>query len=149
MSVPRAARLVPQPAGGGPFEEVAHISSFVIIKRGGSFMLAKRLRPESTAGKWVIPATIINFGEDPAAAASRVVKEQLGVEAKKVELIDMQSYGDKHWDICFVYAAAIPGVGAISSDIEKVAYFELESLPPELRSDHKEVIDTLVSRARL
>jgi ADP-ribose pyrophosphatase YjhB (NUDIX family) len=146
MSAPKAARLVPQPAAGGPFQEVVHVSSFVVTKKGGSLLLAKRSGPEFTAGKWVIPATVINYGEDPRAAAIRVVKEQLGVEAKETELIDVQSYGDKHWDICFVYQTDIPGIGSISPDIEKVDYFELQNLPLDLRSDHKEVIDTLVGR---
>jgi len=149
MSVPKAARLIPQPLSGGPFEEIVHVSSFVVVKNGARILLAKRLRPESTAGKWVLPAVVINYGEDPRAAASRVVKEQLGVESTKASLIDVQSYGDRHWDICFVYRVDVPGIGSISGDIEKVEYFDLGGLPPELRSDHREVIDMLSARSAI
>jgi len=149
VSAPRVARLIPQPAVGGPFEEFVHISSFAIIKEGSKLLLEKRLRPEFSAGKWVIPAALINYGEDPLAAVKRVVKEQLGTDVKKAELIDVESYGDKHWDICFVYKVEIPNVGTLSQDVEKTDYFEVRNLPLELRDDHKEVIDTLKARKRV
>jgi ADP-ribose pyrophosphatase YjhB (NUDIX family) len=149
MTTPSVARLIPQPAVGGPFEEFVHISCFAIIKKGDKLLLEKKLRPESSAGKWVIPAAVINYGEDPLAAVKRVVEEQLGTDAKKSELIDVESYGDKHWDICFVYKVEIPNVGTLSKDVEKTDYFELLNLPPELRDDHKEVLDTLKARKRV
>ncbi len=149
MSAPRGARLIPQPTTGGPFEEVVHISSFAIIKKGNKLLLEKRLKPEFSAGKWVIPGAVIYFGEDPMAGVKRIVKEQLGADTKKAELIDLQSYGNKHWDLCFVYRVAIPNLGTLSQDIEKTDYFELRNLPSELRDDHKEVIDTLKTRKRV
>ena len=149
MSAPRVARLIPQPAVGGTFEEFVHISSFAIIKKGSKLILEKRLRPEFSAGKWVIPAAVISYGEDPLAAVKRVVKEQLGTDAREAELIGVESYGDKHWDICFVYKVEIPNVGTLSQDVEKTDYFELLNLPPELRDDHKEVIDILKARKRV
>ena len=143
MSAPRVARLIPQPAVGGPFEEFVHISSFAIIKEGSKLLLEKRLRPEFSAGKWVIPAALINYGEDPLVAVKRVVKEQLGTDAKKAELIDVESYGDKHWDICFVYEVSVDGIGKLSPDIERAEYFAPGKLPPEFRSDHMEVLQAL------
>jgi ADP-ribose pyrophosphatase YjhB (NUDIX family) len=146
VSTPRVTRLIPQPAVGGPFEEFFHMSSFAIIRRGNKLLLEKRLRPESSAGKWTIPAAVINYREDPLAAVKRVVKEQLGTDAKEAELMDVESYDDKHWDICFVYKVEIPNIGTLSQDVEKADYFDLLDLPPELRDDHKEVIDTLMAR---
>lgn len=149
MSAPKLARLIPQPSGGGPFDEMVHISSFAIVKKGGKLLLEKRLKPEYSTGKWVIPGAVINYGEDPLAGVKRIVREQLGTDAKKAELIDVESYGDKHWDICFVYKVEIQNVGTLSQDVEKTDYFELRSLPPELRDDHKEIIDTLNARKRV
>jgi len=149
MSAPKSARLIPQPDVGGPFEEMVHISSFAIIKKGSKLLLEKRLKPEFSAGKWVIPGAVINYGEDPLAGVKRVLKNQLGADAGKVELIDVQSYGDKHWDICFVYKVEIQKVGTLSQDVEKTDYFELRNLPPEFRDDHREIIDTLNTRKRV
>lgn len=144
MSGPqKAARLVPQ-VPGQQSEEIVHVSSFAIIKRGNDeLLLAWRIRPEFTANKWVLPSTVINYGEDPEAAVKRVVREQVGAEPKNVKLVDVQSYGDKHWDLCFVYDVSIDGTGRLSPDIQKVEYFSRNKLPPEFRADHLEVLQAI------
>ena len=138
----KTARLMPIIAGQHT-EEMVHISSFAMIRKGDGLLLAKRIRPEFTAGKWVLPSSIINFGENPESATKRIVREQLGTDAKNVKLIGVQSYGDKHWDICFVYEVSIDEIGRLSPDIEKAEYFERGKLPPEFRSDHMEVLQGL------
>ncbi len=145
MSTTKTARLTPQPQGQQS-EEVMHISSFAIAKKGNELLLVKRSRPEFTAGKWVFPSSIINFGEHPESAVKRIVKEQLGAEPKNVKLLDIQSYGDKHWDLCFVYEVSIDSVGKVSQDIEKAEYFDRGKLPSEFRSDHAEVLQSLGSK---
>ncbi len=65
------------------------------------FLLVKKNKPDYTAGKWVFPSSLINFGEDPRLAIERIVKEQLGAAPISVKLLDVQSYGDKHWDSLF------------------------------------------------
>jgi ADP-ribose pyrophosphatase YjhB (NUDIX family) len=127
---------------------VAHISSFAIIEDANKEMLlVKRLRPEFSAGKWLLPSAIINFGEPPEGAIKRIVKEQVGADAKEVRLLDVQSWGDKHWDICFVYGVSIGDVGKLSPDVEKAEYFDRRKLPPEFRSDHMEVLESFESRS--
>ena len=145
MSSPKVARLVPQADGTQP-EEVMHISSFVFVKKGGQLLLVRRVKPERWAGKWCIPGSLINYGEDPGAAALRIVRDQLGATATVLKLLDVQSYGVKHWDMCFIFHADVPGVGKLGGDFDKADYFELAGLPPELREDHKEVLDTARSR---
>jgi hypothetical protein len=58
----RMARLVPQPPDlPSPPQQVVHISSFAIIREGkDKILLAKRLRPAFTAGKWTLPSSIID-----------------------------------------------------------------------------------------
>jgi ADP-ribose pyrophosphatase YjhB (NUDIX family) len=123
-----------------------HVSSFALIRRGSQVLLVRRTKPERLAGKWVIPATILVFGEDPAAGARRVVMEQLGSNATVTSLLDVQSWGDKHWDMCFVYDVQMPGPGKLGADFDKAEYFDVSSLPPEIREDHREVIDLAKSR---
>jgi len=132
--------LVPQSDGTQP-EEFTHISSFALVQKGGKLLLVRRLRPERWAGKWCIPGALLLYGEDPAAGAQRVVKEQLGADATAVKLLDVQSYGDKHWDICFIYRAETPEIGKLGQDFDKAEYFETASLPAEMRDDHREVIE--------
>ena len=106
----------------------------------------KRAKPERWAGKWCIPASIILYGEDPASGARRTVMEQLGSTANVAKLLDVQSYGDKHWDLCFLYEVEVFGPSKLGQDFEKAAYFDLAKLPPELRDDHREVLELAKSR---
>ncbi len=145
MSSTKIARLTPYAQGQQP-EEVVHVSSFAIIKNGNKLLLVKRIRPEFTAGKWTFPSSLINIGEHPEQAIKRVIKEQVGAEAKNVKLLEVQSYGDKHWDLCFVYRADIDSIGKLSQDIEKAEYFDRGSLPPEFRGDHLEILQSLGSK---
>jgi ADP-ribose pyrophosphatase YjhB (NUDIX family) len=145
MSSPKTARLVPQPDGTQP-EEVMHVSSFALVRKGALLLLVRRTRPERMAGNWCLPGAVITYGEDPAGAARRVVGEQLGTTASGVKLLDVQSFGDKHWDLCFVYQVETPGVGKLGEDFDKADYFELANLPPELREGHREVLDMAKSR---
>ena len=129
---------------------MVHISSFVFVTDGaGKILLVKRSKPERWAGKWLIPGSILLYGEDPTVGAGRTLKEQLGATATEVKLLGVDSYGDKHWDICFVFHAQIPGIGQAGQDFEKAEYFDLAELPPELRDDHREVIEMAKSRKRL
>jgi ADP-ribose pyrophosphatase YjhB (NUDIX family) len=145
LSSPKLARLVPQPDGAQP-EEMMHVSSFALIRRGTRVLLVRRTKPERWAGKWVIPSAILLFGEDPAAGVRRVVMEQLGSKVSVATLLDVQSYGDKHWDMCFVYDVQMPGPGKLGADFDKAEYFDVSAMPPELRDDHKEVIEMAKSR---
>jgi ADP-ribose pyrophosphatase YjhB (NUDIX family) len=143
------ARLVPQPEGSTP-EEMVHISSFVFVTDGaGKLLLVRRARPERWAGKWCIPGSILLYGEDPTVGAGRTLKEQLGATATEIKLLGADSFGDKHWDICFVFNAQIPGIGQLGQDFDKAEYFDLAALPPELRDDHREVIEMAKTRKRL
>jgi ADP-ribose pyrophosphatase YjhB (NUDIX family) len=145
MSSPKTAKLVPQADGTQP-EEVLHISSFVLVMKGAQLLLIRRVKPERLAGSWCLPSAVINYGEDPGAAALRIVREQVGATATALKLIDVQSFGDKHWDMCFVFHAETAGAAKLGGDFDKAEYFDLAKLPPELREGHREVLDAAKSR---
>ena len=145
MSSPKGARLVPQPENTKP-EEVMHISSFVLATKGKQVLLIRRSRPEQTAGSWVLPSAVINWGEDPGSAALRIIQEQLGVMPTAMKLLDVQSFGDKHWDMCFLFQVEAPSPMNLGPDFDKSEYFDLSKLPPELREGNKEVLEMARSR---
>jgi ADP-ribose pyrophosphatase YjhB (NUDIX family) len=145
MSSPKTAKLIPQPEGTQP-EEVMHISSFALVRKGAQVLLVRRTKPERLAGSWSLPSAVINYGEDPGHAALRVLREQVGATPTSMKLLDVQSFGDKHWDLCFLFNFEIPGVGKLGGDFDRADYFDLSKLPPELREGHKEVIDYAKSR---
>jgi ADP-ribose pyrophosphatase YjhB (NUDIX family) len=145
MSSTKTARLVPQPDGTQP-EDVVHISSFVLARKGTQLLLLRRVRPERMAGNWCLPGAVINYAEDPGAAALRIVREQVGATPTTLKLLDVQSFGDKHWDLCFVFQVEIPLAIRPGEDFDKADYFDLSKLPPELREGHREVLDMAKSR---
>ncbi len=148
MSSQKSARLVPQPDGTQP-EEVMHISSFVLVVKGRQILLTRRTKPERVAGSWNLPSAVINWGEDPGSAALRIISEQLGATPTAMKLRDVQSFGEKHWDLCFLFSVEIPAVGKLGQDFDKAEYFDLSNLPPELREGHREVLDMAKSRGAL
>ncbi len=107
--------------------------------------LIRRTRPERWAGKWVIPGAVLLFEEDPSSAARRVVAEQLGAAATSVKLLDVQSYGDKHRDLCFVHEVELDRIGDLVQDFDKAEFFELDGTLPQVRDDHLEVIKRAMS----
>lgn len=141
MVPPKLASLIPQ--AKPPTGEVLHISSFGIVRQGKKVLLLKMQRPEAYAGKWVLPARIINFGEDPSQAMARIAESLLGSPAKSLSLIDLQSYGDRHWDLCCVYDVRVSEHSKPSQEVERMEYFDLDSLPAELMEDHREVLQGL------
>jgi len=94
----------------------------------------------------VIPGSVLLYGEDPAVGARRALREQAGAEPTEVRLLDVQSFGDKHWDICFLYHAQIADSAKPGQDFDNAQYFDVASLPTELRDDHREVIDLAKTR---
>lgn len=145
---PKRAMLVPQQEGTQP-DEVMHVSSFVALRKGAQLLLLRRQKPESAAGSWFLPSGVIKYGEDPRQAALRLVKEQVGIEPTALKLIDVQSYGDKHWDLCFLYGSEVLEAGAPAADYDKIEFFDLDALPAQLREGNKEVLDTARARKLL
>lgn len=60
----------------------------VVCRRGDDVLLIKRGR-EPLKGKWSIPGGKIDFGETVRDAALRELKEETGVEARIIRLIDV------------------------------------------------------------
>jgi ADP-ribose pyrophosphatase YjhB (NUDIX family) len=146
MSAPRLARLVPQTTAVA--EEVLHISSFGIVRQGKKILLLRR-RTGASAGKLTLPASLINYGEHPEDAMRRIIGALTGTKPSSTKLLDIQSYGDSHWDLCLIYSVEIPGVGTLPQDVEKAEYLDASDLPSDLREDHREVLQNLKQKGVL
>ena len=126
------------------------ISAFVVLTGKGGVLAGKMARPDiwvekffvgenfapqyAASGKWVLPASHLKFGENPEDAASRILREQLGVNGVKLTLSQVQSHlsGDPtnpdeaHWDICLIYE------GKVKGEIPKPEWFsDLKFLKPK------------------
>lgn len=129
-----------------------HISAFLLVKSGdGSILLlrAGNSHPVSfRRGKLLLPATMLNFGEDPGEAVKRILRDQMEHgEGLQPKFLEIQSYLGGHWDICFVYESdasdSKTDLGPRQPYIES-AFYSLTTLPTnEIAADHLEVLDGL------
>jgi ADP-ribose pyrophosphatase YjhB (NUDIX family) len=142
-----------------------HISSFVIVKKRmmgqrteeseRQFILLLRAgdrHPLSfRRGKLLLPATILSYGEQPRAAARRVLKEQVG-NAESLEdpqFLKLQSYLGAHWDIVILFQAWFDGQDLQIQPKEPFVqgtFYDINALPrAEIAEDHLEVIDSMLN----
>ena len=103
------------------------VSSFLVSVDGSGLLVGRMGAHEAWAsldhvasGKaalegWVLPAGHVRIGEDPAAAAQRIARDQLRAEVPDLRLARVLSYAgplpsrgqQTHWDLCFVYDAEL------------------------------------------
>jgi ADP-ribose pyrophosphatase YjhB (NUDIX family) len=129
----------------------ACISAFLVLKGKGGILLGKMAEPEiwverfyvgemfapkyATSNKWLLPASHLEYGEKPEAAAARVLTQMVGVsKPSNLTLKQVQSHLSKdpddpeaaHWDLCFVYE------GTLGGDVTRPEWFsELKYVKPE------------------
>src|SRR5580700_8274748 len=94
--------------------EDLHISDFNLVRKSGDrdsilFVKAGPKFPVSfKRGKWLLPAAILDFGENPRVVAKRILNEQLeGVEYLDPKFLSLQSYYGAHWDLVFIFESQI------------------------------------------
>jgi len=144
------------------------LGAFLLVRREDSILVGKMADPETwvsrflvapayadgytKSGKLVLPASHLKFGESPADAARRVLREMLQVEEAYYTLIDVQSHlseshdhpGEQHWDLCFIYDVRMGGEPGKPSWFSELAYTELQSLRAgDFTRGHGDILEEL------
>jgi len=142
-----------------------HISSFVVVKRRATtqngeegerqpilLVRAGVKHPLSfRRGKLLLPATLLSYGEQPRAAARRVLKEQLGSPdgLGDPEFLKLVSYLGAHWDLVMVFQAWFDGGDPQIQPREPFVqggFYDVNALPrAEIAQDHLEVMDSVLN----
>jgi 8-oxo-dGTP diphosphatase len=112
--------LVPTPCAG------------VICFRGDEVLLIKRGKPPRQ-GQWSIPGGRIEPGEPASIAAMRELREETGVEAEYLGLVDVVDYlaPDRHYvliDYAARWIAREPVAGDDAADARFVPVAEIDTL---------------------
>ena len=108
------------------------VAAAALIEKNGQVLLVRRAN-DPQRGLWTLPAGFVDAGENPARAVERECLEETGLQAHVTDLVDVL-YGQEHLrgaHILIVYRAEIlSGDLKAGDDVDRAAYFRLDSLPP-------------------
>lgn len=108
------------------------VAAAVLIEKDEQVLLVRRA-VDPRRGKWTLPAGFIDAGEDPRAAAERECLEETGMKVRITGLLDVL-YGQEHEKgahiIIFYRAEALGGQAIAGDDVDRVAFFPRDELPP-------------------
>jgi 8-oxo-dGTP diphosphatase len=110
----------------------------VITDNQGRVLLLKhRFRPGTG---WGMPGGFMQEGEQPEEALRRELREEVGLEVEKLELLLTRAFKvPRQVEIVFT-ARAIGDTNELNYEIQKAAWFSVNELPPELPKDQAQII---------
>ncbi len=107
----------------------------IVVIRGESEVLLIRRGKPPYQGEWSIPGGKIEYGETTSEAALRELKEETGVEAEIVGLIDVVDSiglrekgqpGDWHYLLVDYAARWVSGEPLAQDDVDEAVFYPLE-----------------------
>jgi len=118
------------------------VAAAVLVEKNGKVLLVRRAN-DPAKGLWTLPAGFVDAGEDPARAAERECLEETGLKVEVKRLIEVMA-GQEHprgANITIFYQAEIiGGEEKPSDDVDCVAYFGRDELPPLAFESTKRII---------
>ncbi len=101
----------------------------MVCLRGGSVLLIKRGKPPRE-GQWSIPGGRIEPGETAVAAALRELREETGVEAELLGLVDVVDYiaPERHYVLVDYAARWLSGEPVAGDDATDARFVPLDDV---------------------
>ncbi len=116
----------------------------IIFDDGGNVLLLEHVfRPDSG---WGLPGGFLNKGEQPEAALRREMREEIGVELERVEMLFARTLPEPRQIEIYFSARVIGSPQPCSFEIRTAAWFAIENLPSELSQDQRRLIQRARSR---
>jgi ADP-ribose pyrophosphatase YjhB (NUDIX family) len=102
---------------------------------------------QAQLGRWWLPSALLAEGEQPGDAASRIVKEQLGLDLDGPVVVGTRQakVGDA-WHLALVVAGAAGGEPAPRHPVSGFAARTLAELPDQVGFWHRDDVAVLVAR---
>lgn len=106
------------------------VSAGALLEEEGRLLLIQRAT-EPWAGCWCMPAGYVEVDEDPARAAERETREEVGLEVKSGDLVNYYLYDDDprgNGMVMIFNVQKLGGTPRISSETLQVNYFTPEEI---------------------
>lgn len=112
----------------------------VVVETAGGIVLIERANEPKG---WALPGGFIDYGEAPADAARREVKEETGLEVELTDLLFVYGAPDRdprQHNLSVVYVGRSDGEPTGGDDAARAAVFPLDGLPSPLCFDHERIL---------
>ena len=114
----------------------------LVFNDAGEVLLIKH-RFRAGSG-WGIPGGFLERGEQPEEALRRELREEVGLEVEHVEIFGSRSFRKpRQVEILFLCRANAPEIATVKPrtiEVERAAWFSLQSLPTGLPQDQRLLI---------
>ncbi len=115
----------------------------IIFDDDGHVLLLEHVfRPDSG---WGIPGGFLNKGEQPEAALRRELREEIGVELERVEMLFARTLSGPRQIEIYFSARVIGTPQPCSFEIRAADWFTIDNLPAELSKDQRRLIQSALS----
>jgi 8-oxo-dGTP diphosphatase len=126
------------------------VAAAVVVEADGGIVLGRRAI-EPGHGLWCLPGGFVNHDEDPATAAVRECREEIGAAVELVELLGTYHVAKTEAPsiIGIAYRGRLPDGAAIGAGPEmlEVAVFRPDGLPEIAFPSHREVLARYLAEA--
>ena len=114
------------------YENPLPVAASILLNEKREVLLVKR-RNEPHKGQWCLPMGFAEMGETIAGAARRELREETGVEALVLRLVDADSFESGHYGDLLIVTFEMQKVGGeerAGDDAEEVRYYPIKEPPP-------------------
>ncbi len=124
--------------------DIHTLVSDIVVLADSAVLLVKDADPDRG---WRLPGGPLRHGEQPEAAARRLLQEQIGMTPEAVDLVDVESVAGSNWHLYFHFRTDLDRHPAPGPAIGELRLFQLEHLPATQHGTwERDVIYRVVSK---
>lgn len=102
------------------------------LHHSSALLVKYRISPDNQQG-WFLPNDALHHLEHPEQAASRILKEQAGINDATLKLAEIESFmgNNQTWHLVFDYLAFARTMSTtLGNSVAELRWFEIDKLPP-------------------
>lgn len=127
-----------------------HLTANSLVIKDGKILLVKR-NIEPYIGFWALPGGYVDWDETVEIAATREVREETGIGTEVIKLFGVYSNPNRTvgglQNIAVIFIVRQTDAATVQFDpneTQRVEWVSLDSLPEQLASDHRSIIEDYI-----